>query len=83
MRKTLATFQDRLPGFTGGEGQLVGVENRTSSPRVPPEPGGQEDSPQAEGDERRPDRAASRFRDPASPPPWLPGYFQVPRCAPP
>jgi uncharacterized FAD-dependent dehydrogenase len=32
LRKALATFEDRLPGFAGGEGQLVGVESRTSSP---------------------------------------------------
>jgi uncharacterized FAD-dependent dehydrogenase len=32
LRGALREFERRLPGFTGAEGQLVGVETRTSSP---------------------------------------------------
>jgi len=32
MRAAVREFDSRLPGFAGAEGQLVGVETRTSSP---------------------------------------------------
>ncbi len=32
LRAALRTFDSRLPGFAGAEGQLIGVETRTSSP---------------------------------------------------
>jgi uncharacterized FAD-dependent dehydrogenase len=36
LRKGLQDFEQRLPGFAGPEGQVVGVESRTSSPvRLP------------------------------------------------
>ena len=32
LRAALGTFERTLPGFAGSDGQLIGVETRTSSP---------------------------------------------------